>query len=48
MKQVLCEEIIAPKAVSLIPLVRFPAFIGLIAIGSLLPKVQSRPRVWPR
>ena len=36
-------NLIAPKALFLIPLVRFPSFVWLIATGFLLPKVATRP-----
>src|SRR5713226_273469 len=36
-------NLIAPKALFLIPLVRFPSFIWLIATGFMLPRVVARP-----
>lgn len=36
-------NVIAPKALFLIPLTRFPGFIWLIATGFLLPKAVTRP-----
>ena len=36
-------NLIAPKALFLIPLVRFPSFVWLIATGFLLPRVATRP-----
>jgi hypothetical protein len=36
-------NLILPKALFLIPLVRFPGFVWLIATGFLLPKTVSRP-----
>jgi hypothetical protein len=36
-------NLIAPKALFLIPLVRFPSFVWLIATGFLLPRVAARP-----
>jgi hypothetical protein len=39
-------NLIVPKALFLIPLVRFPSFVWLIATGFLLPKAVNRP-LWP-
>lgn len=36
-------NLIVPKALFLIPLVRFPSFVWLIATGFLLPKAVTRP-----
>jgi hypothetical protein len=36
-------NLILPKALFLIPLVRFPGFVWLIATGFLLPKTIPRP-----
>jgi hypothetical protein len=36
-------NLIAPKALFLVPLVRFPSFVWLIATGFLLPKSVVRP-----
>ncbi|HEY1402227.1 MAG TPA: hypothetical protein VF953_11605 [Terriglobales bacterium] len=36
-------NLIAPKALFLIPLVRFPSFIWLIATGFMLPRAVARP-----
>ena len=36
-------NLIAPKALFLIPLVRFPSFVWLIATGFMLPKGVTRP-----
>jgi hypothetical protein len=36
-------NLIAPKALFLIPLVRFPSFVWLIATGFPLPRVATRP-----
>jgi hypothetical protein len=36
-------NLIAPEALFLIPLTRFPSFIWLIATGFMLPRVVNRP-----
>jgi hypothetical protein len=36
-------NLIAPKALFLIPLTRFPSFVWLIATGFLLPRAVPRP-----
>lgn len=41
-------HLIIPKAVFLIPLVRFPGFVWLIAAGFLLPKRVSYRRLQPK
>jgi hypothetical protein len=33
-------HLVAPKLLFLVPLVRFPGFVWLIAVGFLLPKVS--------